>query len=69
MSGALLDAAAAASRAGIKTATVYSYRTRGAFPAPDEVLYGRTPVWRPETIDAWLASRPGRTGRPRKETR
>lgn len=51
---------------GVSPASVRKYRVRdGSFPPPDGVLE-RTPWWRPETIRAWQASRPGRTGRPRK---
>jgi hypothetical protein len=31
----------------------------GDMPEPDATL-GRTPVWRPETIEAWIKARPGR---------
>ena len=38
----------------------------GDFPEPDDVR-GRSPGWLPETVDTWLASRPGQGaggGRP-----
>lgn len=40
----------------------------GDFPIPDEV-FGRSPVWKASTIQAWARNRPGRGaggGRPRK---
>ncbi|MFE6305059.1 hypothetical protein [Nocardiopsis sp. NPDC057823] len=40
----------------------------GDFPPPDQV-FGRSPVWEPETIDKWARARPGKGaggGRPRK---
>lgn len=43
-----------------------SYIRPGDLPKPDNV-FGRSPVWEPATIDAWLASRPGQGkggGRP-----
>lgn len=38
----------------------------GDLPAPDET-FGRSPVWNEETINEWIANRPGRGaggGRP-----
>jgi hypothetical protein len=32
----------------------------GDFPLPDYHVNDRTPVWLGQTIDAWLAARPGR---------
>lgn len=43
-----------------------SYIRPGDLPKPDNI-FGRSPVWMPATIDAWLASRPGQGkggGRP-----
>jgi hypothetical protein len=43
-----------------------NYVRPGDLPAPDEV-FGRSPVWKPDTIDHWLGSRPGQGkggGRP-----
>ena len=61
-----------ADRVGLAVKTVRNYRNRardrpGFFPDPDGWL-GNRPWWRPETIDAWQASRPGRgaKGRPRR---
>ena len=61
----LLDSAGVANLLGIAVASVARYRTRGNLPAPD-VMLGRSPGWWPATILTWQASRPGRTGRPRK---
>ena len=56
-----------AAHLGVTYDSVRRYRVRDAsFPAPDGKL-GRTPWWRPDTIKAWQAARPGRIGRPRKE--
>jgi predicted DNA-binding transcriptional regulator AlpA len=75
-----LDMEAVAEYLGLAYKTVRSYhnvaekRRRenqsrpGDFPPPD-AQFGRSPVWSPETIDAWKANRPGRGaggGRPRK---
>ena len=56
-----------ATRLGLTVSTVQTYRRDGRLPDPDGYL-GRTPWWRPETIDAWQAGRPGRgrAGIPRK---
>ena len=43
--------------------------TQANLPPPDAWI-GRTRGWRPETIEAWIPTRPGRGvggGRPRKE--
>lgn len=39
---------------GVHRNTITSYRARGQMPAPDQ-QYGRTPLWRRSTIDAWRA--------------
>ena len=72
-----LYADAAAERADMKPSTWRAYCSprrgqppRG--PAPDGTDLDRghaRPWWRPETVDAWVANRPGRGvggGRPRK---
>ena len=54
---------------GITAASVSKAVERGSLPPPDYHV-GRTPIWMPETLDAW--TRPGRGaggGRPRKTTR
>ncbi|MFC7331400.1 helix-turn-helix transcriptional regulator [Marinactinospora rubrisoli] len=43
---------------GVKLETVHRYRVRGDLPEPDGRM-GNSPVWRKETIDAWIASRRG----------
>lgn len=43
-----------------------SYIRPGDLPKPDD-KFGRSPVWYPQTIDNWLANRPGQGkggGRP-----
>jgi predicted DNA-binding transcriptional regulator AlpA len=65
---AYLDTRAVASRIGVTADTVSSYRARGYLPQPD-IMLGRSPGWLPETIEAWIAARPGKgagAGRPRK---
>jgi predicted DNA-binding transcriptional regulator AlpA len=44
---------------GISTHTWRSYVSRGQAPAAEQV-YGRTPLWRPDTIREWHSQRPGR---------
>lgn len=61
----LWDVVAVAAALGISPASVRTYRCKGLLPPPDEIL-GRSPGWRPATIEAWAATRSGRTGRPRK---
>lgn len=72
-----------ARRAGVSDVTAQNYHhaaTRrrrdgasrpGDLPPPDEVI-SRSPVWLPETIDTWLANRPGQGkggGRPKSSTK
>jgi hypothetical protein len=67
--GAVMTVEDIAETLGVQVGSVRQYLTRGEAPAPDGYL-GRTPWWRPETVDAWLTSRPGQGaggGRPRKE--
>lgn len=40
---------------GLTMGTVSAYRARGKMPEPD-LQYGRTPLWKPETIKAWRAT-------------
>jgi hypothetical protein len=64
----MLTSDEAAARVGVTAASWRSYVARGDGPKPDGHL-GRTPWWKPETVDAWKASRPGQGaggGRPRK---
>lgn len=46
-----------AAELGLSPSTVTAYRARGKMPAPD-MQYGRTPLWKPETIKAWRAASP-----------
>lgn len=41
-----------AERLNLARSTVTAYRTRKQMPEPD-VIYGRTPLWRLATIEAW----------------
>ena len=43
----------------ISRATWASYVSRGQAPAPDR-MFGRSPAWRPKTIQQWQAGRPRR---------
>ena len=66
MTSEYLGAAEFAARAGLATSTICSYMRKGLTPPADVVI--STPAgplrgWSPETIDAWLASRPGRGAR------
>ncbi len=61
----LLDTEAVARVLGIRPESVTRYKARGDLPQPD-MMFGRSPVWRAETIREWMVRRPGRTGRPRK---
>lgn len=63
----LLDTEGVAAMLGIARDSVTRYRARGDLPEPDAV-FGRSPVWRVATIREWQAQRPGRTGRPRKQS-
>lgn len=44
---------------GVQRDTVSSYRSRQQMPKPDRT-FGRTPLWRPETIKMWAAARPSK---------
>ena len=61
-----LGTAAVAERAGLAVPTVRSYIRKGLLPDADVIIAtpsGPLRGWAPETIDAWLASRPGRGAR------
>jgi hypothetical protein len=47
---------------GVSASTVASYKSRGQMPEPER-HFGRTPVWRPQTIIDWHDNRPGHGGR------
>lgn len=66
MTSEYLGAANFADRAGLAAATIRSYMRKGLIPPADVII--TTPAgplrgWSPETIDAWMASRPGRGAR------
>jgi len=74
-----LYAEQAAARAGVAAGTWRSYcnpkagrPARGPAPDGTDVERGHArPWWTPETVDAWLAARPGKGvggGRPRKNS-
>jgi len=50
----LLTLTQVAEQLGLSMGTVSAYRSRGRMPEPD-LQYGRTPLWKPETIRAWRA--------------
>jgi hypothetical protein len=63
----VLTAAQAAEHAGVAERTWTSYVARGQAPLPDErdLKTGRA-LWKPETVDRWLAGRPGQGARTDK---
>lgn len=66
MTSEYLGAANFAARAGLAAATIRSYMRKDLIPPADVII--TTPAgplrgWAPETIDAWMASRPGRGAR------
>ena len=65
--------AEAADHCHVTPATWRSYVARGMAPAPDDPDAGsapnrRRPRWRADTVRTWHAARPGKGGRPRKDT-
>lgn len=61
-----LGLSAVAERAGLEKNMVSNYLMRGYLPEPDAVIVeGAREVrgWLPETVDVWLANRPGRGAR------
>jgi predicted DNA-binding transcriptional regulator AlpA len=42
---------------GVTPSTISSYKSRGQMPPPDKE-YGRTPLWRYETIEKWRGELP-----------
>ncbi len=61
-----LGAADFAARAGLAVATIRSYMRKGLTPPADvQISTPNGPLrgWSVDTIDAWLASRPGRGAR------
>jgi predicted DNA-binding transcriptional regulator AlpA len=63
----LLDMRAAAAYLGLAYDSVRRYRAADNFP-PEDAKFGQSPAWLPSTLDTWKTARPGRTGRPRKDT-
>ena len=51
-----------ASMLQILPGTVRTYYSQGRMPSPD-VMVGKTPGWKPETITAWVDTRPGKGAR------
>lgn len=71
-----LRAVAARAGVGVETVRVYLHRARARerehgqrrerdMPEPAGYI-GRSPWWDEAVIEAWIAARPGRTGRPRR---
>ena len=57
---------AIAERTGLSVNTLKSYLRKNLLPAPDAVIEsptGQIRGWTQETIDEWMASRPGRGNR------
>jgi hypothetical protein len=66
-----MDLAAIADRIGVSVRSMRVYHQRaksnrlggnlrpGDLPEPD-AIYGRTPVWLPVEVEAWILRRPGR---------
>lgn len=42
---------------GVKVATLRQWVRRGKFPQPDERPHTQAPLWREETVRAWMESR------------
>lgn len=51
-----LDVDAVAAAAGVKPATIHTYRKRGTIPPADH-YFGRSPVWSQDTIAEWVRGR------------
>jgi DNA-binding transcriptional MerR regulator len=49
-----LTLAEVAEMCGLQPGTLSAYRARGYMPKPDQ-QFGRTPLWRPRTINKWRA--------------
>ena len=52
----LLDMAQVAQLLGVQIKTVRMHKHRGTMPPPD-ATFGRSPVWKRETIETWDATR------------
>lgn len=67
-----LGTSAVAERTGLAVATIRSYILKDLMPEADVIITtpsGPLRGWSPETIDAWLASRPGRGARTDLDSR
>lgn len=53
--GTLYEYADLSRLSGIDAATIRVWKARGKLPAPDFVV-GQSPAWKPETVEAWLAT-------------
>jgi predicted DNA-binding transcriptional regulator AlpA len=63
-----LTADGAAALVGMTASTIRSYASRGYMPRPEPCpCCGHGATWTEQQIRDWQASRPGRTGRPKKE--
>ncbi len=60
----LLTIAQIAQLGNLSPTSIKTYRNRGTLPPPDS-RQGNQPLWKRETVEEWLRTRPGR-GRPRK---
>jgi len=52
----MLDSAAVAAMVHVKVDTVHWYHKKGLMPPADD-YFGRSPVWKTETIEAWIEKR------------
>lgn len=55
----LLDVEAVAHKIQVKPSTIRSYHKRGQMPKADK-YFGRSPVWKDDTIRQWIERRPGK---------
>lgn len=55
----LLDVNAVAALIEVKPSTIRSYHKRGQMPKADR-YFGRSPVWKTETIEGWAEARESR---------
>lgn len=63
---ARVTTAGAAELLGVSPGTVASYAARGIMPAPSSCdCCGYGPTWSRAELLAWMATRPGKGGRPR----
>jgi predicted DNA-binding transcriptional regulator AlpA len=59
----MMDSKAVAEKVGVKTDSIHWYHKKGMMPPADE-FFGRTPVWKEETIEAWIEKRQSRRQSP-----